>query len=87
MDISEDSPSINYDDSSSLLTSIAESVVSHGYEDKEVNDIDLRDLDDDIYRSLLRITKIDESVEMDVENEIDEETINVGKGNTRVTVL
>ena len=84
MDSSEDAPSINCDDSSNLLASIAESAVSHGDGDKEVNDTDLGDLDDDVYRSLLGITETDESIE--VENEINEESINVEKGNKRVTV-
>lgn len=56
MDSSKDAPSINCDDSSNVLASIAESAVSHGDGDKEVNDIDLRDLDDDGYISLLGIT-------------------------------
>ena len=86
MDNSEDVPSINCDDSSSLLTSIAESAVSHGDGDKEVNDIDLRDLDNDVYRSLLGITETEDSIEVDVENEIDDETINLGKDNKRVAV-
>lgn len=51
-----------------------------------MNDIDLRDLDDNIYRSLLGITETDESIEVDVESKIDEETISVGRGNKRVTV-
>ena len=51
-----------------------------------MNDIDSRDLDDDVYRSLLGITEKEDSIEVDVENEIDEETINVGTGNKRVAV-
>ena len=86
MDSSKDSMSINCDVSSNLLACITKSAVNHGDGDKEMNDIDLRDLDDNIYRSLLYITETYGSIEVDVGNETDEETINVGRGNKRVTV-
>ena len=83
---SVDTPSTNCDDNINVLASIAESAVSHGEVNKEVNDINLRDLDDGVYISLLGITETEEIIEVELDNPIDEETINVGKVNKRVAV-